>query len=277
MAKDQIMTRMKDNYEGRARSFLTRRTPVIIRIDGKAFHTYTKDCGKPFDEELMDAMQQTAIYLCENIQGAKCAYTQSDEISLLLTDYDDLNTQAWFDYAVQKMTSISASMATARFNQLRMITFAFHNELEIGTHVNNLITTDEYMHMDNIEEFRLGMFDSRVFNIPKEEVANYFIARQNDAVKNSISMLAQSLYSHKELHGKNTSEMQEMCFQKGHNWNDLSFAKKRGSFILKEEYEVDNTYQPREREIENTSLRTRWVTTETPMKFHNDHFQQWLQ
>ena len=120
MSNCPIMQRMKDNYESRSHTFLTRRTPVIIRLDGKAFHTYTRNLEKPFDEGLIEDMQLTAKYLCENIQGAKCAYVQSDEISILLTDYDKLDTKAWFDYNVQKMCSISASLATGKFNQLRL-------------------------------------------------------------------------------------------------------------------------------------------------------------
>lgn len=116
-----IMQRMKNNYENRSKTFLTRRTPVIIRIDGKAFHTYTKSLNKPFDEGLIDDMITTTIHLCENIQGAKAGYCQSDEISILVTDYENLETDAWFNYNVQKMTSVSASIATGIFNKLRMI------------------------------------------------------------------------------------------------------------------------------------------------------------
>ena len=120
MKNDPINIRMKSNYESRSRIFLTRRTPVICRLDGKAFHTWTRGLKKPFDEGLIDDMEATTKFLCENIQGVKLGYCQSDEISLLLTDYETLDTQAWFDYNVQKMTSISASMATAKFNQLRL-------------------------------------------------------------------------------------------------------------------------------------------------------------
>ncbi len=217
-----IMSRMKENYENRSRHYLLRRTPVIIRIDGKAFHTYTRHLTKPFDTGLINDMRQTTLYLCENIQGAKLGYTQSDEISILVTDYDNLKTDAWFDYNIQKMCSISASLATGIFNQLR----------------NN--------------QKSLAFFDARAFNVPREEVANYFLARQKDAVKNSISMLAQSLYPHKELDKKNQSDMQEMCFQKGHNWNDLDYSKKRGSTIIK----VDGKCQH----------------TETPLVFVEDYF-----
>lgn len=286
MEKLTIMDRMKESYEVRARHYLTRRIPVIIRLDGKAFHTYTKGLNKPFDEGLIEDMQNTAIYLCEQIQGAKCAYTQSDEISLLLTDYETINTEAWFNYEVQKMTSISASLATAKFNQLR-----FERKFNIPDW--NLLNLD-YL----FSNFKLANFDSRVFSIPKDDVANYFLARQFDAEKNSISMLAQSLYSHKELHSKHGGEMQEMCFQKGHNWNDLHFSKKRGSFIVKNTYvngnlaeimkyetgkqyrELNKEYQHCERypELLKTDvIRTKWEVIETPMRFNHSHFEKWLE
>ncbi len=262
MKHDEIMLRMKRNYESRSKTFLTRRTPVIIRLDGKAFHTYTKGLNKPFDEGLIEDMQSTAIYLCQHIQGAKCAYTQSDEISILVTDFDTLTTDAWFDYNVQKMTSISASLATGIFNELRAK--KFHKEINIYE------VTDYHQ--------KLAFFDSRVFNIPPDEVGNYFYARQRDAVKNSISMLAQSLYSHSELHGKNGNEMQEMCFQKGHNWNDLHFSKKRGSFIVKNTY-VNNRladdmwlFNKQESDVE----RTKWEVIETPERFTLSNFVQHL-
>lgn len=115
--KDALGDRMKENYENRSKTYLTRRVPVMIRIDGKAFHTFTRHFNKPYDEVFHKAMNETLKYLCENIQGCKFGYTQSDEITLVLTDYDTLTTDAWFDYSVQKMCSISTSMATMKFNQ----------------------------------------------------------------------------------------------------------------------------------------------------------------
>ena len=220
MKKISIDDRMKDFYEVRNRRFLTRRTPVIIRIDGKAFHTYTRGLNKPFDEGLMEDMQLTTKYLCENIQGCKFGYVQSDEISLLLTDYDTLQTDAWFDYCQNKMESIAASMATGFFLKQRILRAIS-------------ISEDGNWIKDYIEEVKVAEFDARAFNIPKEDVANYFIWRQQDATKNSISMLAQSLYSHKELQGKNGDQMQEMCFQKGTNWNNIGTSKKRGTACYK--------------------------------------------
>lgn len=254
--KTTLGTRMKENYENRSKQFLTRRTPTLIRLDGKAFHTYTKGLNRPFDEGLIEDMQEVTKFLCANIQGAKCGYTQSDEITILLTDYDNLQTDAWFDYNVQKMTSVAASLATAKFNQLRLL--------------RNCDTTGTHLFKNEIDNQKLAFFDARVFQISdKAEVVNCFIWRQQDAEKNSIAMLAQSLYSQKELHGKHGGDMQEMCFQKGHNWNDLHFSKKRGSFIVKNTYmdgEIVNTADLVGTCGRDTSVfRNKWEVVETPI------------
>lgn len=201
MKKDSIGNRMKENYENRSRYYLTRRIPVIMRLDGRAFHTLTRKMEKPFDDTFSDTMNKTAVYLCSEIQGAKCAYVQSDEISILITDFDTLTTDAWFDYNIQKMTSISAGLASS--------IFSFH-----------------YNHG--------SVFDSRVFNIPKEEVCNYFIWRQLDWIRNSVQMLAQANFSHKQLHKKNQPAMHEMLHEIGINWADLSNRWKNGTFVFKE-------------------------------------------
>jgi tRNA(His) guanylyltransferase len=214
--KDALGDRMKEYYENRFRFKLPRRTYTIIRIDGKSFHTYTKGLKRPFDSELMEDMDETTKYLCKNIQGAKFGYVQSDEISILITDFDDLQTDMWFDGNIQKMVSVSASMATSKFNQLRLERILKNSE--------------------KIDKLKLAEFDARVFQIPYHvEVENYFIWRQQDASKNSISSVALSLYSHKELEGKNSTQKQEMIFQKGINWNNYSTREKRGGFITKSE------------------------------------------
>lgn len=203
---DSLGDRIKENYENRSKFYLTRRSYTIIRIDGKSFHTYTKGLKRPFDDVLINDMNETACYICENIQGAQFAYVQSDEISILITDFSDIKSEAWFDYNLQKMCSISASLATAKFNQLRGYK-------------------------------KLAMFDSRVFQIPQKiEVENYFIWRQQDATRNSIQSVGQSLYSHTELNGKNSNQIQEMIFKRGINWNDYSNREKRGGIISKSQY-----------------------------------------
>lgn len=204
--KDLFGERMK-GYEKAYKMKLPKRLPIIIRIDGKAFHSYTKKLIKPFDTNLMEAMAMTAQYLCENISGCKLAYYQSDEISLLITNDDKLTTEAWFDNGLQKIVSVSASMATAYMNSLE-----WEGKPEM-----------------------LAMFDSRAFILPKDEVNNYFLWRQQDATRNSILMLAQSFYSQKELQGLNTSKLQDkMVLEKGFNWNNLETSKKRGICVVRE-------------------------------------------
>jgi tRNA(His) guanylyltransferase len=224
--KDQLGDRMKDFYEDRTRFKLARRTNTVIRVDGKAFHTYTKGLKRPFDEGLMEDMNKTTEYLCQNIQGAKFGYVQSDEISILITDYDDISTHAWFDGNLQKMASIAASLATAKFNQLRMSRACDDSGGDLR---QKMLSNNE------IEDFKLAMFDARVFQIPyQEEIINYFIWRQQDATRNSISSVAQANFSDKELHGKKTNQMQDMLMlEKGINWNDFTPREKRGSVIRK--------------------------------------------
>jgi tRNA(His) 5'-end guanylyltransferase len=231
MMKENIGDRMKSFYEDRTRYKLTRRTNTIIRIDGKAFSNYTKGLERPFDLGLMEDMNKTTEYLCQNIQGAKFGYVQSDEISILITDYDDISTHAWFDGNLQKMSSIAASLATAKFNQLRMARFARNSGIEPK------FRDESYIAESEIENFKLAMFDARVFQIPyHEEVFNYFIWRQQDASRNSISSVAQANFSAKELNGKKTSDMQDLLMlEKGINWNDFSPREKRGSLIRKVE------------------------------------------
>lgn len=208
--------RMK-GYELPSKLFLTRRLPTIIRIDGKAFHTFTKNCDKPFDYKIMHCMYSTAKYLCENIQGAKLAYVQSDEISLLLTDYDNINTQAWFDKNVQKMTSVSASMTTLQFNR-------------------------RWYYLNDSENIRYtgAMFDSRVFNLPKDEVINYFIWRQQDAVRNSIQMVAQANFTPTQIENKNSSELKVMLKDINQNWDDLDDKYKKGVCITPTKITYEN-------------------------------------
>jgi tRNA(His) 5'-end guanylyltransferase len=206
---DDLGKRMKENYENRTRFFLPRRTYTIIRLDGKAFHTFTNGMKRPYDEDFMSFMDRTAKFLCEEIQGAQFAYVQSDKISLLLTDFEKITTDAWFDGNIQKIVSVSAAMAAAKFNAI----FNYDKDPSV---------------------MKMAFFDSRVFTIPDPiEVENYFVWRQKDAVRNSIATTAQSLYSHKELNGKSQADQQEMIFQKGQNWNDMPEGFKRGRMIKK--------------------------------------------
>ena len=238
---DDLGVRMKTFYEQIPKTKLMRRCPVAIRIDGKAFHTFTRGFQKPFDEVLIKSMQETMKYLCENIQGCVLGYTQSDEITLILVDYKKLTSSAWFDYEVQKICSIAASMATMAFNKF----FADNVEKEILSNSDkegNVVDDNlEIIHINHVHSMRKGaMFDARCFNIPKEEVTNLVYWRQLDASRNSIQMVGQANFSHKELQNKSCNDIQDMLMiQKGINWNDLPTYQKRGSCCVKREFWVD--------------------------------------
>lgn len=199
---DSLGDRMK-GYEDVNRNFLMRRTPTIIRLDGKAFHTWTKGLDRPHDATFIAIMANVTKAVTDSVQGGVFAYCQSDEISILLRDYDSLKTDAWFGGNIQKMVSIAASVATGHFNRLAA---------------------------DAFEDKPLAFFDARVFNIPKEEVVNYFIWRQQDAVRNSIRAVATHYLGHAACHGKDNSEVQDMLMNMDVpvNWNDLPAHLKRG-------------------------------------------------
>lgn len=232
MDKTTLGDRMKNNYENISRYYLTRRTPVIIRIDGKAFHTFTRGFKKPFDDVLVKTMQETMKYLCENIQGCVLGYTQSDEISLVLTDYAELTTDAWFGNNLQKMCSVSASMATLAFNKAFIRNISKQSKRLYTEYLDEKDAS--YIEALEIAMNKGAMFDSRVFSIPKEEVCNALIWRQQDATRNSIQSVGQANFSQKELHGKSCNDIQDMLMtQKGVNWNDYSTTLKRGSCCIK--------------------------------------------
>ena len=188
---DDLGTRMKTFYEMIPKTKLMRRIPVIIRVDGKAFHTFTRNFQKPFDDVLIESMQETMKYLCENIQGCVLGYTQSDEITLVLIDYKRLNSSAWFDYEIQKLCSIAASMATMAFNK-----FFFENSKrymdKYGYPKETMIKYGDQILAYVKAVNRGAMFDARCFNIPKEEVTNLIYWRQLDASRNSIQMVGQA-------------------------------------------------------------------------------------
>lgn len=221
--RDSLGDRMKI-YEKVSRAYLTRRTPVIIRLDIAHAHTFTKKFERPFDRIFMHIMQETMEKLCKTVQNCVLGYTQSDEITLVLCDYKNKDTAAWFDNQVQKICSTSAALATLYFNQL------------FDRYIDNLgdaLTWEDYEIYNNAIVFG-ATFDSRCFNLPKEEVCNCLIWRQQDATRNSIQMLAHSLFSHKELQGLSCKELQDkMMLEKGVNWNDLEIPKKRGTCCVK--------------------------------------------
>lgn len=191
--------RMK-RYEHTFRTYLPRRAYTLMRLDGRAFHSYLKDAQRPFDMDFAREMGQVSMALCSDIQGARFAYTQSDEISLLITDFDTLQSEPWVKGNVAKLTSLSAGLASAKLTALRR------------------------------DWSGLPTFDCRVWSMSDPvEVANYFVWRQRDAVRNSIQMVGQHYFSQAQLHGKNVNEIQEMLFQEHDvNWNDTDPGCKRG-------------------------------------------------
>ena len=281
--KDSIGDRMK-KYEGIPRNFLTRRVPAIIRLDGKAFHTFTKGMQKPFDRVLMNAMQQTMKYLCENIQGCVLGYTQSDEITLVLTDYATIKTDAWFGYNVQKMASIAASMATLAFNK------ALYQAIDDYFNRGDVLSA---MHSEDTEErakvrkyadimanaFRKGaLFDARAFSVPKDEVCNCLIWRQQDATRNSIEAVGQANFSHRELQGKSCNDIQEMLWcQRNLNWNNFPADCKRGSCCFKVKQDAQMV-DPKDPEKSITITRNKWVVDKDPPIFTQDraYVERWL-
>jgi len=227
--------RMK-RYESAHRAVLPRRTHTILRVDGRAFHTYLRGAEKPFDEQYMADMNVVAEALCAEISGAVFAYTQSDEISVLITDFATPQTQPWFDGVVAKLLSISASVATAVLNERR--------------------------------PGRRALFDARVFTISDPvEVANYFLWRQRDAVRNSISMAAQAHFPHKRLHGVTSGGMQELLFaEAGVNWNDYPDGCKRGRVTVRltGERRVQYVDKRTSQVMQTTAVRSWWETTAAP-------------
>lgn len=231
---DSLGDRMKA-YEAVSEHYFTRRTPIIVRIDGRAFHTWTKGLSSAFHEGLHELMMQTTHYLCENMQNAVFGYTQSDEITIVLKDWGTIDTQAWFDARQNKIESVSASLATAFFN----------------SKVSELVPE---------KAGKLATFDARAFSVPKDEVVNALIWRQNDATRNSVQMLGRMHFSHKQMHGKNNSEIQDMLMlQKGINWNDIDVWKRRGAVWAK-----------RPTPVEDDLTRKSWVRDEEPPIFSKD-------
>lgn len=260
--KDSLGDRMKQ-YEYVTRNYLTRKLPAIIRIDGKAFHSFTRGFKKPFDEIFVKSMQETMKYLCENVQGCVLGYTQSDEITLVLVDYQSIEACSWFDNNVQKMCSVSASMATMAFN--RFFVNNCHQWYEDNIDFDELILNTDASIRTLFNAYtkaceKGAMFDSRVFTIPKEEVVNVILWRQQDATRNSIQSVGQANFSHNQLHGKNCSDIQDMLMlEKGINWNDYPTHLKRGSCCIKKPFKINEG-------TEQEAIRNKWVIdTEIPI------------
>jgi len=204
MSTDTLGDRIK-KYERVYNFTLTPKSCLFVRVDGKAFHSFTKYSNKPFDDQIIKAMIHAMIMVAGEMQGFKAAYTQSDECTFMVTDFDSLDTQGWFDYKLSKILSISASAFTVYFN-------------------------DKYQHIDN----KFAQFDSRAFIVPQEDAPNVFIWRQRDWERNSLQMLARSHFSHRELNGKSNPIIHEMLYAQSVNWADLDGVYKNGTFLFGE-------------------------------------------
>lgn len=239
MDTSDLAKRMKD-YEMRDRYFLQKRIPVAIRVDMRAGHTFTRGFERPFDKVFMKSMQETAKYMCENIGNAKFAYVQSDEITIILVDYDTLETDCWFNYRTDKLCSISASMATMAFNKFFSTEVSVLQAMKKSGMEPNI--SKDYINILLKAEDKGAMFDARCFNIPKEEVTNLIYWRQLDATRNSIQMVGQANFSHKELQNKTCNNIQDMLMlQKGINWNDFPTDCKRGACAIHINYQNPNS------------------------------------
>lgn len=247
MERDELGTRMKE-YESAGQTRLIRRLPVIIRVDGRAFHTLTHKMDKPVDDRFQTCMWATATALCEEVQGARIGYVQSDEISVLLYERD-VHSDGWFGYDRDKVVSGSAAAATAAF-LLHFIK----------------LFPEVYLNTRNAPRF-----DSRASNYPLHEVVNYMIWRQQDATRNSILGLGMSHFSHKQLHQKNTSQIQDLLHaEKGIDWNDCPTTQKRGTCIVKESYMVRAGDMINDHEVQAYTERSRWVVDEDIPIFTQD-------
>ena len=227
---DSLGDRMKE-YEGRNQYYLQKRTPVCIRVDMRAGHTFTRGFARPFDEVFGNAMVRTMEYCAKNMGNCVFAYCQSDEITFILVDYAKLETDAWFDYRTDKLCSISASMATMAFNSF------FEMEMNVFKASHTIFDTNEWAYPEAgalygaymLSASKGAMFDARCFNIPKEEACNLVYWRQLDATRNSIQMVGQANFSHNELQGCSCNMIQDMLHeQRGINWNDYPTRWKRG-------------------------------------------------
>lgn len=230
---DELGALLKSKYESVTQLVLPRKTHTIIRLDGNAFHTYTRGCVKPFDQDLHNAMIASSVALLAKAMGARLAYTQSDEVSLLLTDFENPGTEPWFGGNVQKITSVSASIFTARFNQARF------------------------------GASQPAFFDARVFTIDDPgDVVTYFQWRRADAWRNAVYSAARAYFSHKQLQGKGGLELLTMLSEAGVGWETFPRVFKFGTLIHRKEVVEDVTFvdgRTREERVARDVKRHVWA------------------
>jgi tRNA(His) 5'-end guanylyltransferase len=220
------------------RTYLPGNSYAVIRVDGKGLSKYTRSLVRPFDAEFSADMQATALYLAQQVQGAVAAYTQSDEISVVLSDLSSTDTQLWFGGQVQKVVSIAAALATAKFNSLR-------------------------------PEHGLAVFDGRTHPLDgQEEVAGYLRWRQEDAMKNSVGMLASHHISHRQLQGVSVERRKRMLLEEdGVDWDQLPQHLRQGTLIRRERRTETVTYRHGRTGEEHTVVveRREWPAAPAPL------------
>jgi tRNA(His) 5'-end guanylyltransferase len=204
--------------------------PLILRLDGVHFHTNVKrwNCKKPFDPELIDAMQFTAKVLCESISGAKIAYVQSDEITILIRDDMDFGTMPWYDKKINKIMSVVAAKASNAFNYCyhQMRGDAWENEDGEMVYEGKTITLPD-----------MAEFDCRGYILPENEINNAFLWRQNDCISNSVQMLGRAHFSHKELQRKSNDDIKSMLIKnRDTDWDELATECQRGACIIRKQF-----------------------------------------
>lgn len=247
MSKDTLGDRMKSRYESCYNIKLPAMIPLILRCDGRGFSKYTKELKKPFDQKMVEAMNSVAISLCELIQDAKIAYTQSDEVSVLIYN-KSFDSNAWYDNRLEKLLSVTAARAASRMTAESIKVFGKIKECE---------------------------FDARVDPFPKEEIVNAFWWRESDAERNSVQGFARTLYSHKECHLKNSAQLKQMLLNKGVNWEELPTSQKRGRCIVKTQVPKTVMIKGKEEVI----MRNSWVIDNNIPIFHQDrnYIDQYLE
>jgi tRNA(His) guanylyltransferase len=253
---DSLGDRMK-RYEATTRFLLPKRTYTILRVDGRAFHTFTRGLDRPYDLNFIKYMDDVAFDLCSQIPGAQFAYVQSDEVSVLAVDFLDIKSEPWFDGSVQKFVSVGAAVATATFNRRVAEEYFFAAYSGAG---------DSHRSFSKMSKKKpIAQFDARVFTIPDPiEVENYFVWRQQDAERNSVTMLAQAYATHKQLMGKNRAAQHEIIHAAGDNWAKHPTSFKHGRVIRRsdvKEWGKDLGEQPKD---EAYSVGSWFVDRETP-------------
>lgn len=235
MDKSGLAARAKQ-YQKEYDYRLPKKSYTILQLDGRAFHTFTKGMEEPFDDRLIESMNAVAIAVLTEVSNAKFAYVQSDEINILVTDFDTETTQAYFSNRIQKVTSISSSVASATMSRL-------------------------------YPEKNLALFDARFFAVPDKHAAEeFFLWRQVDAIKNSIQSVGQSVFTEKELFQKKGTDIKEMLKEAGIPWEAFSLEKRQGRIVKKEEQEAVISYVHKRTLKTHTvnAITSSWVASEAP-------------